>query len=83
MYLWEMKLVDVGLRDLYGTQQGMTLSSWSPFLGAAGIEVVLESMGNSGPLEGQALAAGSVESCKPTLFAMSFPLLSSRELETQ
>lgn len=52
MYLWEMKLVDVGLRDLHGTQQEVTLSSWSPFLEAAGIEVVLESMGNSGPLEG-------------------------------
>lgn len=50
-YLWEMKQVDVDLRDLHGTQQVMVLSSWSLFLGAAGMEVVLGSMGNSGPLE--------------------------------
>lgn len=44
VYLWEMKQVDVGLRDLHGTQQVMALSSWSLFWGAAGMEVVLESM---------------------------------------
>lgn len=50
-YLWETEQVDVGLRDLHGTQQAMALSSSGLFLGAAGTEVVLGSMGNSGLLE--------------------------------
>lgn len=53
--------MDVGLRDLHGTQQVMALSTWSLFLGAAGKEEVFESMGNSGLLE------ETSSSCLPSL----------------